>query len=298
MDVHRAIRESRLQFLGMRDFAESVPGADHHPDLTSRLGVTYVQGSSDTADKAMQDAAWEYCQIYNGLLLRHLRSNGSANPPATGGTPTADSAKRSDPAADAQQAISRRDFRFLGIQKLGEYILGVQDRPDLTSRYGVIYLVGTRKFADADTEDAVREYCQTYNLLLVRYLRTAGRSDWSGASHQEVRVGPLSEPSASARSRRNFSPKPGRWLSYHAHAARRSAVAAARRETRQLTVNSRLGVGARLRAMAFRCCRPAGTPPRPRPEVSFPDPSVRPRAVNRPPAVRRGAERPVSAHPP
>lgn len=183
MDVHRAIRESRLQFLGMRDFAESVPGADHHPDLTSRLGVTYVQGSSDTADKAMQDAAWEYCQIYNGLLLRHLRSNGSANPPATGGTPTADSAKRSDPAADAQQAISRRDFRFLGIQKLGEYILGVQDRPDLTSRYGVIYLVGTRKFADADTEDAVREYCQTYNLLLVRYLRTAGRSDWSGASH-------------------------------------------------------------------------------------------------------------------
>jgi hypothetical protein len=71
--------------------------------------------------------------------------------------------------------MRRGDYRFLGIVELGEWIPGVQDRPDATEKYGVRFIEGTGDDVDAVVEDSAREYAEIFNRLLLRRLKTSGK---------------------------------------------------------------------------------------------------------------------------
>lgn len=79
-DLNLALKNGDRRFIGLRDLGEFVPGAEDHPQLTEKMGIRYVPGSSDTADKRLQDPAQEYAQIYNMLLVRVLRKAPTTNP--------------------------------------------------------------------------------------------------------------------------------------------------------------------------------------------------------------------------
>ncbi len=73
-DAQDALASGQAKFVGVTELGEFVPGAENEPALVSRLGVNYVKGSSDTADKASEDAAVEYAEIFNRILVRQLRA--------------------------------------------------------------------------------------------------------------------------------------------------------------------------------------------------------------------------------
>lgn len=75
-DLHRSLDQGDKRFVGVEEFGELIPGVENRSDVTHRFGVKYVSGTSCTANKSLQDAACEYAEIYNLLLLRHLRSAG------------------------------------------------------------------------------------------------------------------------------------------------------------------------------------------------------------------------------
>lgn len=85
-DLHAALRRGDTRFIGILDIAEDVPGAEQRPDAVTKYGVRYVQGTSDTTPYNIGMNAYDYAEIYNRLLIRHLKAtNGIApfGPPPT-----------------------------------------------------------------------------------------------------------------------------------------------------------------------------------------------------------------------
>jgi len=63
-----------LRFIGVYNLGEFIPGAENHPELTEANGVKYISGSNDTDPKAGVDAAFDYAEVYNLLLVRYLKA--------------------------------------------------------------------------------------------------------------------------------------------------------------------------------------------------------------------------------
>ena len=75
-DLEAALESGDQRFVGLHEFGEFVPGGQDRPDLTSRFGVGFIVGTSDTATKREQEEAYDYALIYNALLIRHLKASG------------------------------------------------------------------------------------------------------------------------------------------------------------------------------------------------------------------------------
>jgi hypothetical protein len=86
-----------------------------------------------------------------------------------------------DPAKDLEAALEHGDIRFLGVLDIGERLPGVEDRPDVTFRYGVLYIEGTSCTAPLDIQQNAYDYADVYNRLLLRHLKATGKA---------ARVGP------------------------------------------------------------------------------------------------------------
>ena len=68
------------------DIAERLPGVEQRPDVTFRFGSRPIEGTSDAARDELETNAYDYAEIYNRLLLRHLIRHGEAarvGPPPT-----------------------------------------------------------------------------------------------------------------------------------------------------------------------------------------------------------------------
>ena len=73
-DLALSVKAGDLRFVGVKNMGEFIPGGEDQGTLTAKFGVKYVEGSDDTDPKPDVDAAFEYAQIYNRLLIRHIRS--------------------------------------------------------------------------------------------------------------------------------------------------------------------------------------------------------------------------------
>jgi hypothetical protein len=101
------------------------------------------------------------------------RSTAMGDRPTNSATQNALSAyATADPVKDLSAAVARGDLRFIGLHEFGELIPGAQNRPDLTAKYGVRMVSGTSDTALKSQQDAVEEYAEIYNLLLIRQLRS------------------------------------------------------------------------------------------------------------------------------
>lgn len=172
IDLQAAVRAGELRFIGTITLGHDLPGLEFRPDLVPRHGVRGYVALGDTAESSLADAVYEYAEIYNLLLGRHLDRQ---EKPAAANARTQPKSRlaEADPVADLRAAMDGQDFRFLTLQRYGEYIPGAQNRPRLTARHGVRYL-------EIDDEawklhkDRATEYLHVYNLLLVRHFRRAG----------------------------------------------------------------------------------------------------------------------------
>lgn len=85
-DVCAALARGDKRFLMIADIAERVPGTEERPDVTSKYGTRFIQGTSDAAPAIVEDNAYDYADVYNRLLLRHLILRGEVSrvgPPPT-----------------------------------------------------------------------------------------------------------------------------------------------------------------------------------------------------------------------
>jgi len=79
-DCRRAIAHHDLRFVGVAGYALDVPGVpDYHERYWKTNGVKVITGTSDTGDRAFNEAARAYARRYNEQLLKHLSTHTSSN---------------------------------------------------------------------------------------------------------------------------------------------------------------------------------------------------------------------------
>jgi hypothetical protein len=74
-DLAASLAAGDRRFIAVRDFATDIPGVteETYKKAITTANINVIEGTSDTAPIAAQDAAIEYAQIYNRMLVRWLR---------------------------------------------------------------------------------------------------------------------------------------------------------------------------------------------------------------------------------
>lgn len=115
------------------------------------------------------------------------RAGVDAHPDDTYWRAETDRLRKADPASDAERAIAESDFRVLGLWGDGVYFPGLEGRPDLYGRHGLVQTLGANMFektSDAIVNDTqsryinvATTYAEAYNTHLVSELDRLGKLD-------------------------------------------------------------------------------------------------------------------------